>query len=391
MWASRACVRLLGASTAAIVASWMGVSSVHALVFEAPVVIASGFNGPYGIAVDPRGNAYVGQIQTGSVYKITPQGTETTYFSDPAGPDALAMDPSGNLFVGFAGDGNVLEIAPNGTQSTITTPFGFNPFGGLAVDPADDLFLSGSFFVLELTPGGTNTIEPKDTSPSALAVDPAGDLFILDTNANRVIEVTPHGKQIVVASHLSSPDGVAVNSAGEVFIADTDANKVIETTPYGPKATIDSDLTSPNEVAVDPSGDVFITEGQVNVPDGYLVELPVQPRISVSCQHPVPGQVKRVDHGQPVTISCTTLVRHPAALSSAPSPSGTVSFSVTPTGQAGESLVPTSCTLPATPGVRNDCVTELHTATPGTYTVNAQYQSDHTRQYGSAQATVTLN
>ena len=195
----------------------------------------------------------------------------------------------------------------------------------------------------------------------------------------------------MVVAHLGGLMGIAVNAADDAFIVDESTQSVIEAGPKGARTTIASGLASPSDVAVDPSGDVFITEGGVNAHDGNLVELPAQPRMSISCAHPTHGQIQHVDQGQQITIGCTAVVSPPAGLTSAPEPSGTVSFSVTPTGQGGESLSPASCTLPATPGVRNDCVTDLQTATPGSYTVSARFESDRTRQTGSAQATLTIN
>jgi hypothetical protein len=67
-----------------------------------------------------------------------------------------------------------------------------------------------------------------------------------------------------------------------------------------------------------------------------------------------------------------------------------VSFSVTPSGDPGESLTPSSCTLPATAAGPNRCSATLMTATPDTYKVAAAYSGDQRYRQGSARTTVKV-
>ena len=68
------------------------------------------------IAFDAKDNLYVGTSPDGKVYKVTPDGTKTTYF-DPKAKYiwALAVDAQGVLFVGTGDKGEIFAVAPGGS------------------------------------------------------------------------------------------------------------------------------------------------------------------------------------------------------------------------------------------------------------------------------------
>ena len=163
------------------------------------------------LVIDSNGNLYGttgggGANNTGAVFKITPSGTETILHSfgptgvtsDGAGPLALVLDSSGNLYGttysgGSYGSGTVFKITPLGTE-TILYNFSANPVGHLAIDSSGNLYGTtqsggsyGSGTVFKITPLGTATILYNFTGPVpggglgapsiGLVMDSSGNLY----------------------------------------------------------------------------------------------------------------------------------------------------------------------------------------------------------------------
>lgn len=90
-------------------------------------------SGPQGIAVNASGDLYVVESGKGLIRKITSEGivtiiagTEPGGFADGQGtaalffvPEGIAIDPSGNLYIGDLGNDRIRKITPSGYVSTI--------------------------------------------------------------------------------------------------------------------------------------------------------------------------------------------------------------------------------------------------------------------------------
>jgi hypothetical protein len=70
---------------------------------------------------------------SGTVYKITPDGIRTTIASGMFGPTSAAFDSEGNLYVTDTWNGRILEFSPEGTQKIFA--FGLNLPTYLAFQP----------------------------------------------------------------------------------------------------------------------------------------------------------------------------------------------------------------------------------------------------------------
>jgi sugar lactone lactonase YvrE len=189
----------------------------------------------YGLAVDAAGNLYASDYYFNKVLKITPAGTLSVFaglnngtagapMAGPATtskldrPFGLAVDPSGNLYIGDEYNDVVEKVTPAGTLSVVAgTGTSGTPTAGPATSSALD-------------------------HPAGVAADRAGDIYIGDTVNSVVEEVTPSGTLSILAgtgtagtptagpasaSALDSPSGVATDAAGNVYIADT-SNHLVE-------------------------------------------------------------------------------------------------------------------------------------------------------------------
>ena len=176
-----------------------------------------GFAPEGSLIMDNAGNFYGtagagGANGAGTVFKVTPGGTETVLYafeggSDGEGPSgSLLSDGAGNLYGTTvyggnptncpagehipAGCGTVFELAPNGVE-TLLYAFGggsdgVEPNGGLVADSA------GNFY-------GTTQYGGDPTPCPAPAYDPAG--------CGTVFELAPDGTETVLHSFQGGRDG----------------------------------------------------------------------------------------------------------------------------------------------------------------------------------------
>jgi len=181
-----------------------------------------------GLVLDAQGNLYGttyagGANAVGTVFKLTPSGTETVLYSfcqlpncaDGAFPVAnLVLDAQGNLYGttevgGTYWRGTVFEVTTSGTEKVLYSfagqPDGAIPFGGLVLDAQGNLY--GTTYA-----GGTS---------SACNFENPG--------CGTVFELAASGAEKVLYSFHGGPDG-ANPSAG--LVLDAQGN-LYGTTSYG--------------------------------------------------------------------------------------------------------------------------------------------------------------
>ena len=171
--------------------------------------VGSGFNNPWGVAVNGRGDVFVADTGNYAVKEIV------------------------------AIDGAV------SASSTVITLHGFGAPWGLAVDGSGDVFVTGALFpgVEEIVAvngvvSSSSSVVPVGSGfmqLQGLAVDGSGNLFITDPY-NKVVEeivafngvVSSSSSVIPVGSGFLYPDGIAVDRSGNLFVADNYSNTVNE-------------------------------------------------------------------------------------------------------------------------------------------------------------------
>jgi uncharacterized repeat protein (TIGR03803 family) len=186
----------------------------------------------YGTTSSGGGPEFVGN---GTVFEITPSGTETVLYSfganlnDGASPNGLVQGSDGNfygttLYGGRQDSGTVFEITPTGTE-TVLYSFGaivndgIQPFGLLVQGSDGDLYGTtigggsqdfGTFF--KITPSGTLTLLYSFGTNSNDGVNPRGLIQGRDGNfygttigggmerQGTVFQITPSGTETVLYS-----------------------------------------------------------------------------------------------------------------------------------------------------------------------------------------------
>jgi trimeric autotransporter adhesin len=213
---------------------------------------------PYQLAVDPKGNVYLGESNRGCIRQVSADGIirtvvgacDSSAYSGDGGPAAkaqigapwgLAFDAAGNLYISDAVPGedgvvatHIRKVTPDGIISTIagTGDVGFAGDGG----PALNAQLS---------------------SPGALAATSSGDVYVAD--GARIRKISAHGTIATIAGNGTSGYsgdggpatqaaisgnvegqwlGLAADTAGNLYIADTLNLRVREVTTGGAIATV---------------------------------------------------------------------------------------------------------------------------------------------------------
>lgn len=283
----------------------------------------SGFNTPFGVALDGAGNIYVADSSNNAVKEIlavngsipaTP--TILTLGSGFSAPISVAVDASGNVFVADRGNYAVKEIlAVNGVipaSPTIRLLATMQLPSGIAVDSNGNVFVSpdcvtsslgmsrvsamssasasscgGSLSVQELVAvNGSVPASPvivplgSFVEPADLTVDGNGNLYVADFGGHSVYEILAVNGSIAPSSTIRTiatftgtygPAGVAVDGNGNVFAAVPASNAVYEvlavngSIPATPTiVTLATSFSSPVGLAADGNGNVFVSDAGNN-------------------------------------------------------------------------------------------------------------------------------
>jgi sugar lactone lactonase YvrE len=238
---------------------------------------ASGFNTPYGVAVDALGNIYVADTYNQKISKINTAGVITTLAgsgsigaTDNMGtaasfnfPKSIAVDVYGNVYVADTNNNKIRKITAAGV---VTTFAGSSSFGS-----SDGTGAAASFKL-----------------PEGLTIDSNGNLYVADTGNNKIRKITAAGVVTTLAGAGSygstdgagaaasffAPTGVAIDVSGNVYVADFGSRKIRKITAGGVVSTIAgsgsygstdgagaaASISGPRYIAVDASGNLFVTD-----------------------------------------------------------------------------------------------------------------------------------
>ena len=152
-----------------------------------------------GIAFDQAGNLYASDNQdyqpgAGRIYKLPPDRTTLTLFATGlSDPEGLAVDTAGNLYAAEADSGNVYKFTPEGVRTTFFTAYGasaivFDSQGYLLIPRAGftDCNNCPEFTkIYKVDPQGVGSVSyvlPPSWGANGMAFDSGGNLWVVSHN-----------------------------------------------------------------------------------------------------------------------------------------------------------------------------------------------------------------
>jgi hypothetical protein len=232
-----------GASSGTVVVSTNGsASNPHPIKVAA--TIAENLHPVTNPALDAEGNIFVtfsgsrGQKAPVAIFKIDTNYNVKPFLAEMTNATAITFDRAGQMYVSSRFDGTVYRVAPNGTMSTYAEGMGIAT--GIAFDAEENLYVgdrSGTVFKI-----GKDrqifvfaTLEPS-VSAYHLAFGPHGDLFVTGpttSSFDSVHKIDPHGSVSTFYRGLGRPQGLAFDVEGNLYVAASQAGKrgIVKITP----------------------------------------------------------------------------------------------------------------------------------------------------------------
>jgi hypothetical protein len=378
------------------------------------ITLTTGLGSQLQLAADGLGDLYVSDATNAKVYELenfstgwNPSlpgvlGSQTVTLSGAAvsTPSAIAVDPYNNLFV--VDGGSVYEITPAGTQTQVLT--GLSNVAGLAIDP------SGSVYVT--LPGGTvripsvkgtlnasakTAVASNVTKPTAVALDSLGNIYVadgsaLDVNFTSASASLNFGTLTADATTNPPPPGSSTTQTATLLDY---GNMPLKVTGYAsaPDYSETSDTCSGNSIAVDSTCTATVTFS-AGVGDGGTLtgEVLVQGNVANS-------PVGISGSGVAPTLASTTtsltvstkgtIEGVPASVTVAPAsgtgttPTGTVTLTVVPGSNVPQTNpAPTAFTFTSSLNASSVASFDVTQFPIGSYTFAATYNGDPTYIYG---------
>jgi len=217
-----------------VVAANDHISNPHQVRIAAP--IAENLHPVTNPALDAEGNIYVtfsgsrGQKVPVAIFKIDTDYDVKPFLPDMMNATSIAFDREGQMYVSSRHDGTVYRVAPNGTMSSYAE--GMGTATGIAFDREQNLYVGdreGTIFKIdrERQTFVFATLEPS-VSAYHLAFSTHGDLFVTGpttSSFDSVYRIDPHGSVSTFFRGLGRPQGLAFDSEGNLYVAASLAGK----------------------------------------------------------------------------------------------------------------------------------------------------------------------
>ena len=229
--------------------------------FSLPPVIttlATGLNGPRGIAIDNLKNVFAAETNRTVLKKIDINGfisTLGTGFNDATG---LAVDPLGNVIVADLFNNAIKKVAINGTTTTIGT--NITEPRGVAFDANNSIVFTDAYGLKRLTNGVTSSIAALGNFPYGVAADALGNFFVVESDSGLVKKITATGTISTVITGLYGPKGIASDAVGNVYVCDTFNNMVKRVATNGTITVLGSGFDRPWAIAIDTDDTIYVAD-----------------------------------------------------------------------------------------------------------------------------------
>ena len=216
------------------------------------------FLDPEGIALDGRGGLLVTDLHGKRVFRIDlARRTKRVAATTPTAAIDVAVTKAGVTYVLgeqrlFRLSGSTLTELPYRLPDTFAIAPA--PDGRLAVANIGDSRIE----LLDVATGERTALPVSVRRAHGVAYAPDGSLLVADTDAGRILRVSPAGVRVL--ARLRGPLSITAGRDGSVYAALVDLGQVVRIWPSGRRRTIIRNLLDPADVAVDARGRVYVSE-----------------------------------------------------------------------------------------------------------------------------------
>ena len=254
--------------------------------------------GSGGMDVDAQGNIYAADFGAALnappgtfVMKITPQGVVTTFATGLVGASGNDFDSQGNLMQSNIGAGSISKILPNGTNTTFVGP-GNGILGpvGIVADPNDTLYVCNcsNNTIQKVNPLGfvTQFLASNLLScPNGITRDTIGNLYVANFNNGNVIKITPDGTASVLVTLPGNNNGHILYGNDVLYVVARSANQLYKVTLAGQitllagtgtrglkdGSALNATLSLTNDVALSPDGKILYFNDVVSLSGSNII------------------------------------------------------------------------------------------------------------------------
>ena len=260
---------------------------------EAPTRTITGLNGPWGVAVDKRGQIIISEhgghcisIYSGGkrIRSFGQEGSAPGQFQYPHG---VAVDRAGNILVADGGNHRIQKFAADGKFIASVGSYGSKPlqFGnpiGIGISPSEKVYICehNNHRVQILNPDLTFSIafgskgsgDGQFQHPWDIAFDSRGNMYVADRGNNRIQVFTEDGRFLRKfgkrgGGELNWPASVAMDSDDVVYVSERDNHRISFFTSeghflrsFGTRGEGPGQFDQPFGIAIDLDGLVYVCD-----------------------------------------------------------------------------------------------------------------------------------
>ena len=189
------------------------------------ITIGSGFNKPYGVAIQADGKILVADTFNNSIKRMNADGTGiVTLATGLNGPSCIFEQTDGKIVFTDSNNNTVKRMNADGT-GIVSLGTSFLTPDGIALQADGKIIVadSGNNSIKRMDADGTNVVSLVTTGlnyPVGVAIEADGKILIADYLNNAVKRMNADGTGIVtVGGSFNNPLGVSVQADGKILIA----------------------------------------------------------------------------------------------------------------------------------------------------------------------------
>ena len=166
--------------------------------------VSSGLNFGVDLISDNLGNFYSADVISGNIFKISSNGTVTTFVSGLQNPTGLAIDSLGNIYASLLSGFSIVKITNNGSVSTLVEP-GVIPgeITDITIDNLGNIYTISENSIYKITSDGTVSLFVPSTSFTGgtmigICFDGTSDFYCADSNS--IYKISSNGSVTIFSS-----------------------------------------------------------------------------------------------------------------------------------------------------------------------------------------------